>query len=129
MELTSEQEATLLRQYDGFIRNAVKEICRRGSYRNSNDMEDLMQEGRLAFLLHLRSMDHLDDIKLCKRDILAAMWKYWQSMALISIPYNKLKKEINNIHRTNWSSGLCFFEQGTENPCESAALIQDFMSG
>ena len=43
MKLTPEQEANLLKQYDGYIRNVVKEIRARGEYRNDFEAEDLMQ--------------------------------------------------------------------------------------
>lgn len=128
MKLTPEQEASLLEQYDCYIRSVVKEIRARGGYRNDFEEEDLMQEGRLAFLLHLRRMNSMDDILFCKRNILAAMWSYWRRMALVSIPHNKYKEEIRKVHRVNWRDAMIEIELREENRCETSALIQDFLS-
>ena len=46
-------------------------------------MDDLMQEARLAFLIHLRKIESIDEILWCGKDILAAIWGYWRSMAVV----------------------------------------------
>lgn len=129
MKLTTEQEAALLMKYEGFIRNVVGDICSRSARSNQNEFEDLMQEARLAFLLHLRKIDNNAEAHNCGKDILSALWSYWRRMAVVHIPKNAYKSEIANVHRISWEESfdevMCTSDTDTEFP----ALLHDFLSG
>jgi len=54
-----------LEEYEVFLRNQVLAIVKRGKACNAENMDDL------------------DEILWCGRDILAAIWGYWRSMAIV----------------------------------------------
>jgi len=91
-------------------------------------MEDLMQEARLAFLIHIRKMESFDDVCRCGRDILAALWDYWHSMAVVHIPRNCYKAVIAGVCRIeiDQDGGQEHFvsEKDAFFPCE----YHDFLS-
>lgn len=60
-------------------------------------MEDLLQEARLEFLLHLRKIPDESTIMLCKLKIRGALWTYWRSMAQVYIPKYCYKQEISKL--------------------------------
>ena len=62
-----------------------------------DDIEDLLQEARLEFLLHLRKIPDESTIMLCKLKIRGALWSYWRSMAQVYIPKYCYKQEINKL--------------------------------
>ena len=51
-----------MEEYEVFLRNQVLAIVKRGEACSSENMDDLMQEARLAFLIHLREIESLDEI-------------------------------------------------------------------
>ena len=63
-----------MEEYEVFLRNQVLAIVKRRKACNAENMDDLMQEARLAFLIHLREIESLDEILWCGKDILAAIW-------------------------------------------------------
>ena len=104
------------------------QILRRGSRGRPDSMEDLMQEARLAFLIHLRKMESLEDVCRCGRDILAAVWSYWHSMAVVYIPRNDYKAVIAGVCRIQLDQDCCqehcVSEKDAFFPCE----YHDFLS-
>lgn len=66
-------------------------------------MDDLMQEARLAFLIHLRKIASIDEILWCGKDILAAIWGYWRSMAVVHTSKNRFRTVISKLYRVDGS--------------------------
>ena len=117
-----------MEEYEVFLRNQVLAIVKRGKACNAENMDDLMQEARLAFLIHLREIESLDEILWCGRDILAAIWGYWRSMAIVYAPKNRYKAVISGVYR------ISIEQEGISEPCASdtetsfAAEYHDFLS-
>ena len=101
---------------------------KRGKACNAENMDDLMQEARLAFLIHLRKIESAGDIRRCGKDILAAIWGYWRSMAIVYAPKNRYKAVISGVYR------ISIEQEGIPEPCASgtdasfAAEYHDFLS-
>ena len=129
MNLTPEQEAAVLAKYEGFIRNVVNGICSRSTRTHQNEFEDLMQEARIAFLLHLRKAEDISEAHNCGKDILSALWSYWRSMAVVHISKGSYKNEISNVHRIPWEASLDESLCTADNETEFPALLHDFLSG
>lgn len=129
MNLTPEQEAAVLTKYEGFIRNVVGEICSRSSRSHQNEFEDLMQEARLAFLLHLRKTDDISEAHNCGKDILSALWSFWRSMAVVHISKAAYKNEIANVHQISWQTELDEVMCASDHDAELKVLLDDFLSG
>lgn len=117
-----------MEEYEVFLRNQVLAIVKRWKACNAENMDDLMQEARLAFLIHLREIESLDEILWCGRDILAAIWGYWRSMAIVYAPKNRYKAVISGVYR------ISIEQEGVPEPCASeadasfAAEYHDFLS-
>ena len=88
-----------MEEYEAFLRNQVLAIVKRGKACNAENMDDLMQEARLAFLIHLRKIESLDEILWCGKEILAAIWEYWRSMAIVYTSKNRFKGVISSVYR------------------------------
>ena len=102
-----------MEEYEIFLRNQVLAIVKRGKACNAENMDDLMQEARLAFLIHLREIESLDEILWCGKDILAAIWGYWRSMAIVYAPKNRYKAVISGVYR------ISIEQEGIPEPCAS----------
>lgn len=79
----------------------VSEILKRRKVCGAECMDDLMQEARLAFLIHLRKIESVGDIRRCGKDILSALWGYWRSMAIVYAPKNCYKAVISEVYQIN----------------------------
>lgn len=106
----------------------VSEILKRRKVCGAECMDDLMQEARLAFLIHLRKIESAGDIRRCGKDILSALWGYWRSMAIVYAPKNCYKAVISEVYR------ISIEQEGIPEPCASetetsfAAEYHDFLS-
>jgi DNA-directed RNA polymerase specialized sigma24 family protein len=75
--------------------------------------DDLLQEGKIALLQHIRAMEDESQIFLGKKKIRAAMFEYARSMALVNIPANKFCREVRKFSRNIW-----VFPDGIPGECE-----------
>lgn len=91
-------------------------------------MEDLVQEGRIAFLRHLRKISDISQIHACKMDIIGAVWDYWVEMAIICIPRHRYLKEISGIYYISLDGLPLSDQMRAENEAASRAEVDDFLS-
>lgn len=91
-------------------------------------MEDLVQEGRIAFLRHLRKISDISQIHACKMDIIGAVWDYWVEMAIICIPRHRYLKEISNVYYVSMDMLPIPDRMLGENELTFHAEVDDFLS-
>lgn len=96
MNLTPIQEAHLLMQYTPKLLRMVSNFCAAADFRQRH-RDDLTQEAKIAFLLHLRSMNDMNEIHLCRKPVLRAMYSFMETIAPVHIPHNTFYKEIADI--------------------------------
>ena len=96
MNLTPIQEAQLLMQYTPKLLRMVSNFCAAADFRLRH-RDDLTQEAKIAFLLHLRSMNDMNEIHLCRKPVLRAMYNFMEAIAPVHIPHNTFYKEIADI--------------------------------
>ena len=129
MILAPEQETALLRQYSPMIRSLVNSFCRNIEVRMRH-RDDLLQEANIAFLEHLRRMNNMGELQLCRSAIRRAMYNYMESVSPVHIPHNRFYQELPNISVVpmNFSSEQELFMSATQ-PCETEAhcVVSDFL--
>ena len=96
MNLTPIQEAQLLVQYTPKLLRMVSNFCAAADFRQRH-RDDLTQEAKIAFLLHLRSMNDMNEIHLCRKPVLRAMYNFMEAVAPVHIPHNVFYKEIADV--------------------------------
>ncbi len=93
MNLTREQEQMLLMKFDPFIRACVHDFARKGRPNAMDNREDFLQEARLAFLIHIRKIDDMSQLVMCRQRIKDAMYEFCRMMAPLYIPRKRYAKE------------------------------------
>lgn len=96
MNLTTDQEAQLLMQYMPKLLKMVSNFCAAADFR-LRYKEDLQQEAKMAFVMHLRHMNSMNEIHLCRKPVLRAMYNFMESVAPLHIPHHAFYKEISEI--------------------------------
>lgn len=89
----------MLLKYERFVLGMALRIQRAMNRQDEFTRDDLLQEGKIALLQHIRSMDDESQIFLSKARIRGAMFTYMRSMSLVYIPANKFCKEVNRFSR------------------------------
>lgn len=117
----------MLLQYEPYLRKIVYELRSRGGLPGVDDLEDLMQEARVEFLVHLRKIPDQTDILKCRYNIIGALCTYWRSMAQIRIPKNVYHKVIREVQCVSLDGECRENLEGGENPSEEAEVL-DFLS-
>lgn len=105
MKLTREQEEALLMKYDPMLRHLAREFNRKSGSRGIDHADDLLQEARLAFLIHIRRIDDLSELLPCHYRIWGAMYDYCRVIAPIKIPKYCFSTEILKFHRVGGDIG------------------------
>lgn len=82
MRLTSEEESALLARYEHWLRKMVNRLS---NNMQASACEDLMQEARIAFLLHIREITSEKDIFMCNRNVQNAIFEHARRMSPIHI--------------------------------------------
>jgi len=100
--LTMDQEEVLLAKYEGFVYGIALQVRRVMDKRDIFTLDDLLQEGRIALLRRIRSIEDEKKILLSKKSIRTAMFAYARSMAPVYIPIRKFSREIGRIKNCNY---------------------------
>ena len=89
MRLTQDQEAELLRRYDGILRSVAARYYRKyyNSYSGRFDFDDLLQEITIVFLKHIRDVDSEEKIwPIPTRDFMHAVCMQVLGSLPVSVP-------------------------------------------
>lgn len=114
-------------QYEPFLRSIVYELRGRGGLYGIDDIEDLMQEARLEFILHLRRIADAEDIKKCRCNIIGALCAYWRLMAQLRIPKNRYHEEIRKVQCISKDDAAFDDSDAVDDDLFSAVEIRDFI--
>lgn len=100
MVLTPTEEAALLQKYEPLLLANVRAYCRRVSLPFSDFRNDLLQEARYAFLLHIRRINSEADIHKCGYELLNALCVARESTHVVRIPHSEFKKNSGRFVRS-----------------------------
>lgn len=93
LNLTLAEEADLVKRYEPYLSKMVGIYLSKAKFPTSGQRADLMQEARLALLLHIRRIDSEDQIFLCHIHVISAMCRHKERMGLLRIPHKKYEAE------------------------------------
>lgn len=125
--MSREQEAELLKQYMPLLRKLVNRFCIRMDVRE-DIREDLIQEASIAFVIHLRRMDSLDQAGRCRTPVQRALYDFLERMSPVHIPHYRYYAEHRGITVISISTDSdTLWGLVEEADVEGAAVIRDFI--
>lgn len=92
MRLTTNEEALLLERYEMFLQKRVRQYCKNVTLPMSGTWEDLMQEARIVFLEHIRSMKDMSEVMNCWHDMTHALCLYKEAQFVVKLPHHAYKE-------------------------------------
>ena len=129
MCLTPDQEESLLKKYDRVVQRIAYQTQVVANQMDKCTREDLLQEGRIVLLKHIRSIDNESEVYLCTNNIRRAMFIYLRHMAVVHIPVRKYSQEVrkytyaDNVDVERIRSGF------NENFMAFHMMNKDFLAG
>lgn len=126
MRLTTEEENQIIEQFERKLVGCVLKF-RPGKPGSYSDYDDLLQEARIAFLLHIRKAEDRSTFHVCEVSVFCALHKYVEDMSLISIPHYRFPEESKAVQRAaddiyNLDEGL--FVDRSASPYEEVLMDQ-----
>lgn len=101
--MSTQMEAEYMEKYEPYIIRTVKSYSHCNGWDSSFD--DMLQEARLAFLLHLRKVPDEAYIFPCRLNLFDALYNHTANAYGVSIPKHKFKQQRGNFSFASMDDG------------------------